>query len=565
MHLIKKLLPLLVLVSINTTMITPESTAPIDNSILEVRLLRDLLLRFAQAGGDHIKISTILKMELAPLHDVTLNPEAEGFGVQKFLTRNHWEKVKKISELGRSFDKDFIDELVQNCNFLVLNSLNEDQLKSDLLLFRKQVLAFCNQTDISTKNEKEIGISTPHLVASIKKMIKTIEKEVHDPSRNRTVLSKITDTFWGSRFSYKFLPQIILVTAGLFEMGLRLLKRWHPDAPMPAAPAADDNAEEISHADIIRGLISVNNRSNRQDRQDLLKILLAPTLEFYRILQSEDYELNQKRKDAELRRRQTLHDKKLEKHITFSNIIGYEKEKKTLKPVITSLSNPLLFKRFGSRTPSGVFFSGPPGIGKTLFMHAIAGEAGCPYWYLSCGDLINSKPEAISNIIEKIFYDAETSGPSILIIDELDFIGNRKNTDSNNARKIALSKLLTKLNNFRPKSPYRPVIVIAAANNPEDIDPALIRCGRFDFNLRLSLPDSNTRKSLFEYEIKSIIPTEATHLLEVLDPFINATEGYSHAAISVLVHNACRKAANRGESTPLLDDFEEAFNEMQNQ
>ncbi len=561
MHFIKKILILLVLSGIDPVVIKPARIAPTDDSPHEARHYRNLLLRFAQVGTDRIAINTVLKNELAPIHDPVLNPEAEGFGVQKFLTRNDWTKVTRIAELRRSFDKEFIDKLIQNCNFVILNSLDEELLKKDLLLFREKVLAFCSRTGITIKNEKEIGIGTRHLSNSIEKMIRTIESETYNPSKNRTVLSKITDRVWGTDFSYKVLPQVILIGAAFLDIGFFYLKRrWNPDALMPPEDGTS------THDQIIQYLKSLDNKINRQDRHLVIKMLLGPAIELYRMLQSGDYDLNQKRKEAELRRRQTLHDKKLEKQITFSNIIGYEKEKQTLKPVIAALSNPLLSKRFGSRPPNGVLFSGPPGIGKTLFMHALAGEAGCPYWYLSCGDLINGEPKDISNTIKKIFYDAEMSGPSILIIDELDFIGSRRHADSNNARKIALSQLLTMLNNFKLKSPYRPVIVIAAANNPEDIDPALIRSGRFDFNLKLSLPDSNTRRALFEHEIKSIVPAAGTtSLLDSLDPFIDATEGYSHASISVLVYNACRKAANRCEATPSLEDFTESLLEMQNQ
>lgn len=555
MQIGKKLLILVMLTSIN--IVTVASNSPISTTTPQ-----KLLLKFAQVGKDLIGINRGIKNELAPLHEPRLDTPNR-FSPARILTRSHWEKVKKIDKLEKSFDKEFIDELIQKSDFLIFDSLPEEQLKKELNLFKQKVYEFCLNTEISVK-KTEPEKSSKQLLINIEKVIQKIEKEAYDPAKSATIISKIKNKLWGSEFSYETLPSIIKFMTGVigFISDIKLIKTLLSCVDVPEA----DNATQEQ---IVKALQKINDKVTTQHRQSLvsnsIKILIIPFMDLYKQLQKEDYSINKKIEEARRKRKQALFEMSSEKQIDFSSLIGYEKEKHTLTPVVEALANPLKFKRFDVPTPNGVLFTGPPGTGKTMFMHAIAGNANCPYWYLSCGDLMqNNDEKSISYQIDKIFYDAKESAPAILMIDEIDFIGSRRDSSSKSIKKeVVLSKLLTKFNNFKPKNPYRPVVIVLAANYLENIDPALIRAGRIDIHLTLGLPDSNVRKALLKHELQSIVTTDSPFDLNAfLETFVKLCEGRSHAALVTMVKNARAKAANRHTSTPTLDDFKEALSEI---
>ena len=349
-------------------------------------------------------------------------------------------------------------------------------------------------------------------------IINQIESELTRLEDEPMFTSKFKKLFWGSDFSYTYLPACLTVGVSFSEL-------------VPFLTNSSTNPNQTLKKNLILKTV---------------KLLLGGFVNIYKEEQADYYKLRKARKDYRVKQ------KYLDRNVfsygnseDFSNIVGYEGVKKQLSPVISSLLNPLKFKKLGISVPGGILLTGSPGVGKTMFARAIATEAKCQCWVVNPGDLKN---------IDYLFHQAERSAPSILFFDEIDFVGTRKE------KKDHLGFLLTKLNGFKVKNPYRPVLIVAATNRYGELDDALVRSGRFDVRLHLNLPNKKERSALIERELSTKNASCAQELN--LKKLVKITDGCSSAGIINTVNRAFLKTSMTS-ACPTLKDFKEAVKEIQ--
>ncbi|WP_038814030.1 AAA family ATPase, partial [Campylobacter jejuni] len=192
---------------------------------------------------------------------------------------------------------------------------------------------------------------------------------------------------------------------------------------------------------------------------------------------------------------ESSHIKPVISNITFNDVAGVDEVKMELSELVDFLQNPKKYKEFGVKMPKGVLMVGPPGVGKTLIAKAVAGEAGVPFFYQSGSSFVEIYVGMGAKRVRELFSKAKMMAPSIVFIDEIDAVGKARGEMSNVERDSTLNQLLTQMDGFEDNSG---VIVIAATNKIELMDPALLRSGRFDRRIFLSLPDFKDRLKILE-------------------------------------------------------------------
>ncbi len=234
--------------------------------------------------------------------------------------------------------------------------------------------------------------------------------------------------------------------------------------------------------------------------------------------------------------------------VRFKDIAGNEDLKEDLKEIIDFLKHPKLYKKFEIRLPKGVLLSGPPGVGKTLIAKAVAGEAGVPFFYQSGASIVEIYVGMGAKRIHELFQVAKKSAPAIIFIDEIDAVGRQRGNLNNEEREATLNQLLTEMDGFENNSG---VIVIGATNRIEILDQALLRPGRFDRRIHLSLQNRDDRKKILELYLRRK-PYDVD-----LDELARSTVGFSAAALSTLVNEAALRALKRGAERIEEIDFDE--------
>lgn len=234
--------------------------------------------------------------------------------------------------------------------------------------------------------------------------------------------------------------------------------------------------------------------------------------------------------------------------VRFKDVAGIEEVKEELEEIIEFLKNPKKFIDFGVRMPRGVLLVGPPGVGKTMIAKAVAGEAGVPFFYQSGSAFVQIYVGMGAKRVRELFAKAKQMAPSIIFIDEIDAVGKARGGMRNDEREATLNQLLTEMDGFEDSSG---VIVIAATNKIEMLDEALLRPGRFDRRIFVSLPNAKERKEILEVYLKKV-----PHFVD-LDKLSKMTVGFSGAALSSLVNEAALHALRRGKKIVEMSDFEE--------
>ena len=222
--------------------------------------------------------------------------------------------------------------------------------------------------------------------------------------------------------------------------------------------------------------------------------------------------------------------------VRFSDVHGCDEAKEELQELVEFLINPDRFNQLGGKLPKGVLLTGPPGTGKTLLARAVAGEAGCPVFYMSGSEFDELYVGVGAKRVRDLFQQARAKSPSIIFIDELDAVGGKRNARDPAYAKQTLNQLLTELDGF---SPSTGVILIAATNYPEALDKALTRPGRFDRRVVVPLPDVRGRIEILKHHMKTVPITgevEVTNLAR-------ATSGMSGADLMNLVNQAAVHAS----------------------
>ncbi len=240
-------------------------------------------------------------------------------------------------------------------------------------------------------------------------------------------------------------------------------------------------------------------------------------------------------------------------NVRFSDVAGISEVKSELSEIVDFLKNPQKYRNFGIKMPKGVLMIGPPGVGKTLVAKAVAGEANVPFFYQNGASFVQIYVGMGAKRVRELFSRAKSYAPSIIFIDEIDAVGKSRGGTRNDEREATLNQLLTEMDGFEDNSG---VIVIAATNRIEMIDEALLRSGRFDRRIFLSMPDFNDRVAILNTYLKDK-KCEVT-----AEDIAKMSVGFSGAALSTLVNEAAINALRNGESVLKMRDFEAVLNKV---
>lgn len=245
--------------------------------------------------------------------------------------------------------------------------------------------------------------------------------------------------------------------------------------------------------------------------------------------------------------------------VTFDHVAGADEAKEELREIIDYLQNPSKYHRLGARIPKGVLLVGPPGTGKTLMARAVAGEAGVTFISISGSEFVEMFVGVGAARVRDLFQQAEKSAPCIVFIDELDALGKARSSGpmlgGNEERESTLNQLLVELDGFETREA---VILLAATNRPEVLDPALLRAGRFDRHVVVDRPDRNGRAEILAVHTRKMVLSDDVEL-EVL---AKRTPGFVGADLANLANEAALLAARRGGDAVAMQDFSEAIDRV---
>ena len=240
--------------------------------------------------------------------------------------------------------------------------------------------------------------------------------------------------------------------------------------------------------------------------------------------------------------------------ITFQNVAGIDEAKAELEEIVEFLKNPLKFQKLGGKIPKGVLLVGPPGTGKTLLAKAVAGEAGVPFFTISGSDFVEMFVGVGASRVRDMFEQGKKSAPCIIFIDEIDAMGRHRGAGlggGNDEREQTLNQLLVEMDGFETNEG---VILIAATNRPDVLDPALLRPGRFDRQVVVPNPDMIGREKILKVHMKKV-PLSSDVIVKVL---ARGTPGFSGADLANLVNEAALLSARKGRNDVSMSEFEEA-------
>ncbi|MGD9000840.1 MAG: ATP-dependent zinc metalloprotease FtsH [Granulosicoccaceae bacterium] len=244
--------------------------------------------------------------------------------------------------------------------------------------------------------------------------------------------------------------------------------------------------------------------------------------------------------------------------VTFEDVAGQENAKREVAELVAFLKNPEQFRKLGAEVPRGVLLMGAPGTGKTLLARALAGEAGVPFFSISGSEFIEVFVGVGASRVRNLFIAAKKRAPSIIFIDELDSVGRTRGTGlggGHDEREQTLNQILAELDGFTGREN---VIVLAATNRPDVLDPALLRPGRFDRHVMLDLPDHKDRVAILKVHTRKVPVAEDVDL----DKIAAGTPGFSGADIKNLVNEAAMLAARLQREEVLMQDFDEARDKL---
>jgi cell division protease FtsH len=244
--------------------------------------------------------------------------------------------------------------------------------------------------------------------------------------------------------------------------------------------------------------------------------------------------------------------------VTFKDVAGVDEAKEELEEIVDFLKAPKKFQRLGGKIPRGVLLLGRPGTGKTLLAKAVAGEAGVPFYSISGSDFVEMFVGVGASRVRDMFAEAKKNAPCIAFIDEIDAVGRHRGSGlggGHDEREQTLNQLLVEMDGFEQNDT---VIIIAATNRPDVLDPALLRPGRFDRQVIVDLPDIKGRQAILQVHARNIpIAKEVS-----FNVVARSTPGFSGADLANLINEAALMAARKGKKKIEMDDIEEAIDKV---
>lgn len=247
-----------------------------------------------------------------------------------------------------------------------------------------------------------------------------------------------------------------------------------------------------------------------------------------------------------------------EKKITFADVAGLDEEKEELSEIVDFLKNPAKFVKLGARIPKGVLLVGPPGTGKTYLSKSVSGEAGVPFFSISGSDFVEMFVGVGASRVRDLFDQAKKNAPCIVFIDEIDAVGRRRGAGlggGNDEREQTLNQLLVEMDGF---SGNEGIIIIAATNRPDILDPALMRPGRFDRQVHVGLPDVKAREEILKIHVRKK-PLADDVNLEIV---AKRTPGFTPADLENAMNEAALLTARQNKTVITMDIIEEAITKV---
>jgi cell division protease FtsH len=244
--------------------------------------------------------------------------------------------------------------------------------------------------------------------------------------------------------------------------------------------------------------------------------------------------------------------------VTFADVAGADEAKAELQEEVNFLTNPGKYRELGARIPKGVLLVGPPGTGKTLMARAVAGEAGVPFFSINASEFVEMFVGVGASRVRDLFRQAKEAAPAILFIDELDAVGRRRGAGVgtvNDEREQTLNQLLGELDGFDPR---QEIIILAATNRPDVLDPALLRPGRFDRQVVIGLPDRKGREAILRIHARPMRLADDVNFVTLA----GMTIGFSGADLANLCNEAALAAARHNQRAITMADFEEAYDKI---
>ena len=241
-----------------------------------------------------------------------------------------------------------------------------------------------------------------------------------------------------------------------------------------------------------------------------------------------------------------------QKKVTFKDVAGVDEAKEELKEIIEYLREPQKFQKLGGRIPKGVLLVGPPGTGKTLLARAVAGEANVPFFSISGSDFVEMFVGVGASRVRDLFEQGKKNAPCIIFIDEIDAVGRHRGAGlggGHDEREQTLNQLLVEMDGFESNDG---VILVAATNRPDVLDPALLRPGRFDRRVVVGLPDVRGREEVLKVHVKKVPVSDDTNL----NILARGTPGFSGADLANMVNEAALNAARMNRKQVTMYDFE---------
>ncbi len=378
-------------------------------------------------------------------------------------------------------------------------------------------------------------------------MYKVMSVKVHDLTFNE-FMGKITE---GTVEKIEVTPSN---DGGVYNIEGKLKGYKENESFKVTAPLSDE---------VIKGLVDGYEKYdykievNKDPSSSTLLVLLVNFLPIILIVGGGLYFLNKQAGGASKsfefgRSRAKLSDNK--NKVTFKDVAGLKEEKEEVKELIDFLKNPKKFQKLGARIPKGVLLVGPPGTGKTLLARAVAGEANVPFYYISGSDFVELFVGVGASRVRDMFKQAKNNAPCLIFIDEIDAVGRQRGTGlggGHDEREQTLNQLLTEMDGFGANEG---IIIIAATNRADVLDPALLRPGRFDRQVTVNLPDRKGREEILAVHARNkILDKNIT-----LSNLAKRTPGFSGADLENLLNEAALLAVRRNKEFITMSEIDEA-------